>query len=224
MHTTTKAEAVYEFLKARIIAGELLPGARIKTTEVSRDYGVSETPVREALQRLEAEGMVSLQPNAGARVAEPNLEKLVELAVIRNELECLAARLAAKRITPACCEELNDLVDRMEEAIAQQQPMEYAALNKEFHHRVCLASGNNELVGMLENLWVRTEHWSAIFPRSPTQLMVRSNREHRRLVQALRKGDAATAQWLVRKQKEAALRAYLKIREQRPEVAADPET
>lgn len=206
----TKSDLIYRVLKAQILKGELRPGDRIKTTVVARAYGVSETPVREALRRLEAEELVTVQPHVGARVIAPDITKLTEIAIICFELECLATRLVAARATPELCARLDTLVNAMDAAIKRGDPIEYSNLNRDFHLNIYRASGYQELVRLIESLRVKIEHLNYVFSQS-TEAMVRSNETHRELVHALRQRDPLRAESLTRAQKEAALRRYQEL-------------
>lgn len=206
----TKAEAIYQRLKSEIISGRRLPGQRLVTTQISREYDVSETPVREALRRLEAEGLVRVQPHAGARVDQPDFDKMNELALIRIELECLATRLAVSCATPSLCDKLDVLLSRMEDALGNGDGLAYGDLNRRFHETIYRATGYEELVALIDNLWGRTEHKDSIFALTP-EAMARSHQQHIEIVAALRRKDAATAERVAREQKEAAVALYRKL-------------
>ena len=90
----TKNVAVYEALRKDIIEGRLQPGQKIIMSEVAKEFGLSDIPVREALRRLESEGYAHFTPHVGAIVSERDGDKIIELYLIRTELESLATRLA----------------------------------------------------------------------------------------------------------------------------------
>ena len=95
----TKNVAVYEALRKDIIEGRMKPGQKIIMSEVAKNLGLSDIPVREAIRRLESEGYVHFTPNIGAIVSELDADKIIELYLIRIELESLATRLAVDHIT-----------------------------------------------------------------------------------------------------------------------------
>src|SRR5918998_2869067 len=109
----TIAGRVAERLKAEILAGERPPGARLRQVEIARAYGVSTTPVREALATLQRQGLVRLHPQRGAVVFLPSVDDLREHYEIRAALESLAAARAAERFEPAWAPPLEALLDEM---------------------------------------------------------------------------------------------------------------
>ena len=115
-----------------IVSGRLAPNQRINQDAVARELGVSKTPVREALRWLERDGLVRLEPNRGAFVAEFTDRDLFEIYELRELLEPHAAAIACAVATRADVAELRDLRDRIA-AVWSEDPMEAFELNREFH-------------------------------------------------------------------------------------------
>ena len=92
-------EIVYEQLKIQILTGKIAPGTRMMEVELAEDLGVSRTPVREAIRKLEKEALVVIEPRRGAYVSDVSVKEMVDTLVVREDLEALAASLTAKRIT-----------------------------------------------------------------------------------------------------------------------------
>src|SRR5919205_679845 len=130
---TTKQERVYREVRERILGGTYVPGFRIVIDALAEEFGVSALPVREAIRRLEAEGLIVFRPNVGAQVApaDPGLfsEEMSVLAV----LEGYATGLAAEHLTKEDIKRLNALTDAMVEAINRLDPLSFGRLNQEFH-------------------------------------------------------------------------------------------
>src|SRR3954463_14764393 len=126
----TVAGAVAERLRGEIVAGALASGSRLRQVEIARRFGVSTTPVREALAALQREGLVRLHPQRGAVVFVPTVDDLREHYEIRAALEALAAARAAERFEPDWAQPLEDLLDEMRDGPAAAR---YIALNQRFH-------------------------------------------------------------------------------------------
>jgi DNA-binding GntR family transcriptional regulator len=142
-----------------ILEGELAPGSRIVETRVARELGTSQAPVREALRDLATLGVVEMQAYRGARVRRPTKRELVEAMEVRAELEGMAARLAAVRITDDCLTELRRLMDEMEVWAEAGDAHEHAIKNTEFHAAVVRASGNQTL----ERTWSMLEPFARTY-------------------------------------------------------------
>src|SRR4051812_35366586 len=145
----TIAGQVAERLKAEILAGERPAGAKLRQVEIAQNYGVSTTPVREALATLQREGLVQHHPQRGAVVFLPSVDDLRHHYEIRAALESLAAAKAAERFEADWAPPLGQLLERMREAPPAGQ---YLALNQAFHTQVYEHSGRPQLVAMIAGL------------------------------------------------------------------------
>lgn len=133
-------EKVYLVLEERILSGKIAPGESIKEIKLSRELGVSRTPVREALQRLDREGLIQLIPNKGAVVLGISEQDLIDIYKIRMRLEGLAARIAAEKRDEALCRELCDNIDLTGFYMAKGDIEKVKNLDSEFHdiiYRCC---------------------------------------------------------------------------------------
>jgi DNA-binding GntR family transcriptional regulator len=148
----TKQERVYRVLRERILAGTYGPGYRMVIDALSTEFSVSALPVREAIRRLEAEGLVVFRPNAGAQVTptEPGLfeKEMTVLAV----LEGFATALAAPALTPEDLAEMNAKTDEMERSIAGMDSLAFGRLNQEFHGVIYARCPNPSLVRMANDV------------------------------------------------------------------------
>lgn len=200
MTTTKSADHAYEVIRLQILDGTLQAGERVVEADLARDLNTSRTPVREALRRLEAEGLVEVLPHRGARVSSWTKDDLREIYDLRAVLEAMAGERAATRIISTDLCRLDELCDQMDEcgtgpsASARDH---YSSLNGEYHEIIREASGSPRLVTMLHGvvqvpLIVRTFH---LFHTSD---MERSSKHHREIVTALRAGDGAWASSVLR--------------------------
>src|ERR1044072_4107141 len=157
---------VSEQIRGQILDGKLRPGERLVEDKLSPELGVSRVPVREALRVLSSEGLVTLEPNRGASVAEVTPELVAELVEVRTLLEALNARLAARRHDPAIGAALQDTLKRGTAAAQSGSPDHLARLNGEFHERLAEASRNTVLTDIMRSLRERTSLAFAIHRRA----------------------------------------------------------
>ena len=179
------APTVYEKIKQRIVLLELQPGSPINTSTLAEELGVSVTPVREALIRLEADGLVHRVPNSTARVTEVHLHDLKDVLEARLLIIEQIARLAAQRVREDELQEMCSLLEQMKQATSRQ---ELIRLDSEFHRLINLATKNqalSQVADLMRNhvmrLWyyVSNEHtyWDELI------------RDRERLIQALHDGN-----------------------------------
>jgi DNA-binding GntR family transcriptional regulator len=205
----TKNVAVYRKLRQSIIKGKLKPGQKLVMADLAKMFGLSETPVREAIRRLESDGYVHFTPHTGAVVTRIDEGKLVEIYLIRIELEALATRLASPHITERDIEFLNKKNHGMETAIQQNKYEDLGALNKDFHLRIYKAAPFPRLYKMICDLWDTFERWPSVFSYVPERA-VASVEEHKKIIEALRVGDMEQSDRLMKEQKVRAMAALQK--------------
>ena len=189
-------DRAYDDIRDAILNGALKPGQRIKERDVAGEMGISTTPVKEALRRLEQEGLVVSQPRRGAVVGPLVLTPEAEILELRADLEGLAARLAAQKMTAAEKERLQQqLIETQRPATigdgAQQEVVVAATL--EFHRQIHEGSKNPFLIRFLETLapFDRTIRRKAILNEAEWQ---RDDEEHRAVAEAIVRGDAPAAE------------------------------
>ncbi len=202
----TKSMIIYEKLRQRIIKGKYKPGQRLVLAEEARIYDSSETPVREALKRLESDGYVIMNPHLGAVVAQVEEHDLAEIYLIRSELEALAIRLALPHLSNRDLEWLKKKNRNMELAIDTKRLEDFARFNRAFHLRIYSAAPYPRLLKLINDLWDSCEHWSNEFLYVPNRAMA-SVEEHKHIIEGLEAGDSERAVAFMKLQKEQALRA-----------------
>lgn len=184
----SRGAMVYELVREWIAAGQLRPGERLSEEDLARRAGVSRTPVREALKRLEAEGFVQVIPYRGVVVAEPSADEVADLCVVRDALEELAARLAAQSISEVELLAMEHLQEEFEEAVAQGDVDRMVETNNAIHEAIWRASRNRLLAHQLRQLRDR------ILTHQTTSYLLPGRREeacqeHREILEALRDRD-----------------------------------
>jgi DNA-binding GntR family transcriptional regulator len=196
----TAVERAYEAIRGGIFSGEHPAGSRLREEELAERIGVSRTPVREALRRLDAEGLVEFLPNRGAHVASWSEDDLREIFGLRALLESFGARLAAERIDRETLAALRELCDAMDRSLAGGDPgrVEHVAeLNNRFHQRILAASGSKRLPLLLSSL-VEAPLVYQTFRRYSAEQVARSMSHHRELLAALETGDGEWAASVMR--------------------------
>ena len=185
---TEEAQAT---LRAAILGGEIAPGARLGEVELAEQLGVSRTPVREALRRLAADGLVDVLPNRGARVAQWTAADLDEIYELRALLESHGARRAAVRIAAAEVAVLERLCDDMEAGVRRGRKRDLdriTALNAEFHQRILDSAGSPRLTALVPTV-VQVPLVARTFHLYSADALARSLGHHRELVAAMRAAD-----------------------------------
>ncbi len=182
----SKADLVADTLRSEIQRGTLAPGDLLKQRDLAQRFGVSPTPVREALSTLRAEGFVVAELHHGASVVRPTLDRLWENALIRGELEVLACRLATGRAKQQDIDELNVINESF--AAAEPGSPEANAANRELHFRIYELADAPVLLGIMTQLWRAID-------RAPNTFRDRAESvaQHAALIDAIGRGDAADA-------------------------------
>ena len=185
-------ELVFESLREAIISGQLRPGERLMEIQLAEEMGVSRTPVREAIRKLELEGLVVMIPRKGAYVAGLSLKDIVDVFEIRGALEGLAAELAAERITDNELEELERYLVKIADDIEKGDLDKVVATDTEFHSILYQASRNQRLSQIISN---RREHIQRFRTTSLSYpgRMKTALEEHRKIVEAISARDCELA-------------------------------
>lgn len=191
---------VYNTLLSRFISADVEPGSKITIDALARELDVSHTPIREALGRLEMNGLVVRQLNAGYRVASkmtrPQFESLVE---IRLALEPLAARRAAERADPDELESLSELAQRMmkiDEVDGRDAYAMFAQDDSEFHDRIAVASKNQLVRDALARLGIHVRLFRLIYR---SRILTDALGEHESILNAVRSADPDAASYHMRR-------------------------
>ena len=149
--TSTIADRVFGQLRLAIVEGEIPAGSKISEPEVAARLGISRGPLREAMRRLESCNLVERRPNIGARVITLTNAQLIEIYLIREALEGMAARLAAERMSATAIKDLKALLEAHRREIARDDWQTYFQKegDMDFHYRIVQGSGNQRLIGIL---------------------------------------------------------------------------
>ena len=187
---------VYDRLKDAIMTGTLRPLERISENKVAADFGLSRTPVRAALQRLEVEGLIQVVPKRGSFVSRPTVEDILEIYQIRTPLEATCARVAAERIEEdqlALLERLVKAEQARDQARAPDRSLRAAA---QFHAVIYACSRNQRMATLLMEMQNQVHRVRVLWPSTAARLSD-TWVEHAKLVEALRARDGAECERLM---------------------------
>ncbi len=202
-------EVVCETLREAIISGVLKPGERLMEIQLAEELGVSRTPVREAIRKLEMEGFVVMIPRRGTYVADISIKDINDVFEIRTALDVLAAGLAAERISDEELEEMERMMVEIAEYAEEGDMDKIVEADTRFHDVLYKASRNERLVGIVSNLReqiTRLRATSMNYPGRLTQML----EEHKCLVEAIAARDVEGAQRLAREHLENAEQTLLR--------------
>ena len=192
-------EVVLDQLLDAIRAGRLRPGDRLLETEIAERLGISRGMVREAVRKLEQEGLVVSHPHRGTFVARISLQETAELLTLRTVLEVFAASLVVQRVGEATLCELTSMVEAMVAASARGDRMERVRLDLGFHEHVIRATGHALLLRVWTSLSLRLRlvHFDPLRIAWPGPILVHRAESHLEFVEHLRRrDDAAAAEWM----------------------------
>lgn len=203
-------ETIVERVRDRIRDGRLAPGQRLVESDMRKLFDASRGPIREAVRRLAAEGLVELRHNSGAIVRALARDEVANVFRIREVLEGLAARLAAENVrSGASADELVDLEARFDRDF-DGSAVAYMRYNDMFHEVIVRLSGNEQLIQLVRQLHLRVYRLQVEALRSSGSY-IDSRREHGAILRSIAEGDGATAERLMRRH----------IRRRLPEILAD---
>lgn len=201
-------DAVHATLRDRIAEGILLPGTRLREVELAKALGVSRTPVREALKRLESDGLMSYQAGRGAIVTELTPSQANELYELRAILEGAAARFAAQHASNVEIEALQRILEQQRKA--SDDPAEQAKLNRRFHKAIYDMAHNRYLLDVL----IKAQDYLVLLRRTAYLMPGRAgtaHEEHRAVVDAIAKRDSDAAEAAARNHIREAQRVRLAL-------------
>ncbi|MFD1861381.1 GntR family transcriptional regulator [Planococcus chinensis] len=204
-----KKNSVYDYLFNAIRSGDIKPGQTLTERGLAEKIGVSRTPVREAIRKLEEQGIVTHEPHKGVKVITLSEEKVAQLYDVRELLEGLAVRRLAECQTPQMIEELRGFIERAEKEAVENNIRELAEINSEFHLALARLSGNVYLETIMNMLQTQISlMMSASLSTSGRPLQ--NIEEHKGLIDAIRSGDGEFAESIakhhVRKAREHAMK------------------
>jgi DNA-binding GntR family transcriptional regulator len=190
---TTIAAKIQQSLAQQIIGGDLRPGYKLEEKALAKQFGVSRTPIREALRELGARGLIDLIPRRGGVVAVIGIDRLSDMLDAECELEALCARLASQRMTTPEKGQLRNLHDEAKELTTADDEADYLVLNQRFHELICVGAHNATLATMTRDLRDRLAPFRQSQSESRPRRLTRSHDEHGLIVDAILRSEAQAA-------------------------------
>jgi len=201
-------EQVYKALRKALLQGQIKPGTRLTESRLATQLGVSRTPVREALRQLQQDGLVKVGNGGRVLVPVPDTRDIEDLYECRILLEVRAVERAARQATESQLKTMEDALRAAEQALASGDPLEALQHNTGFHDLVARASGNSRLAELLDGVRAQILYMRAVVIQTPaigTDVL----REHRHLLDCLRRRDPVMAAEAARRHLEADLERFV---------------
>lgn len=195
-------ELVYLELKRKILTGEIAADTRLMEIKLSERMNVSRTPIRDAIRQLAKDGLVTIEPRRGAYVSKISVKDLVDVFEVREDLEGLAAYLAAQRITDPKKQELKELTSEYERAVLNEDKEALVYYDEKFHSSIVECSDNEVLKEMLEHIRELSMRFRYIYYGDFSHY-IKMPAEHQRIMNAICSGNADEA----RKEADAHVKA-----------------
>lgn len=193
LRLSSLCDQVWEELRKQIVHGERRPGERIVELEIAAQLGVSQGTVREALQRLEGEGLVERQSRTATYVTDFSIAEMYELSLVRTQVEGFTFRRAAARITDEQCDELQNLVEQLRQAARRKDLVALEKIDMQFHQRICELAGSRILLRIWLPLFTQLQRFIAQAHHRYFPEMSEIADGHQTLVDALRTRDPEKA-------------------------------
>lgn len=185
-------DVVFNTLRQAILLGELKPGERLMEIQLANKLGVSRTPIREAIRKLELEGLVLMIPRKGAEVAEIKEKSLRDVLEVRKALEELSVELACDRITPELIEELEKSAEEFCRVLKSENVTEMAKADVNFHDVIYKAADNQRLMQLLSNLGEQMYRYRVEYLKDPA-VHGKLLEEHKEIIRCIREGKKEEA-------------------------------
>jgi len=180
------SQKVYHVLKNAIVRGDLAPNSKLILTEIAKSLGVSNTPIREAINKLVSEGLIKIIPNKGIIVKEINIDDFKESLQVRAFLDGLIGKLASEKITDEEIDEMMGVIREMEYTVKKDDRLNYNDLDIQFHDFLLNITGNNKLKEIYNNLINQSNRFRLRTLKIPDR-MGKSLKEHREIALEIKK-------------------------------------
>ncbi len=179
-------DVVYNTLRQAILRGELKPGERLMEIQLANKLGVSRTPIREAIRKLELDGLVLMIPRKGAEVADISEKSLLDVLVVRKALEELSVKLACEKISKAQITELKQAAEEFKKILKSNDITQIAEADVRFHDVIYIATDNQKLIQLLNNLGEQMYRYRIEYLKRP-QVYPQLVEEHEEIIRQIEK-------------------------------------
>src|ERR1700745_762616 len=215
---SSKKDLVKQALREAILNGELAPATRLMIVDREDQLGVSQIPVREPLQQLQADGYVEIQPFLGPRVTPIEAESVIEVFSLLETIEVVSSRYAGRHMPEEERLSLRDSVTKMDELVRTRDAEAWSQENRRFHQIICNRAGTRLLASVMTKV---LDHWDRLHRVFLKEVFADrlpdAQEEHRQILEAIEASDADKVEGVIRKHNRNALGAYKKYFEGRGE-------
>jgi DNA-binding GntR family transcriptional regulator len=202
-------DVVFNTLRQEILTGKLKPGERLMEIHLANKLGVSRTPIREAIRKLELEGLVIMIPRRGAEVAQITLKSLEDVMEVRRALDVLAIELACDRMTDEDIEKLHEACTNFDVAVTSKDTRQIAEADVNFHDIIVLSTNNSRLIQLVNNLSEQMYRYRFEYLKDDTTHET-LKQEHLEMYQSIVRKDKVTAAKAVRQHIDNQEKAIIK--------------
>ena len=203
----SKKEIIYDSLRDDIVGGHYDAGSRLVIDELAKQMGVSQIPIREAIQQLEADGFVTIEPYVGARISEIDATFIFEVFALLESMEIISSTLACSIISDAELEKLSQMISEMDKDIAN--PDVWSQKNKAFHLFICQCANTQLVMKMMVKTFA---HWDRLrnhYLQGITyNRIAEAQEQHHLLLDAFQERDAEKVEHIIRDHNQSALASY----------------
>ncbi len=189
-------DRIYYYIRDRIVNNEIEPGSRIQYDELIKTLGVSRTPLRDAINRLQRDGLIEVKARSGTFVSIPKAKDIIEIYDLRKSLEILALDLAYERISTDMLDQLLKQAEAADQAIDQGDPKPFFEADREFHRTIINHSNNSRLIQIMDTLEVQIK-WFGIIITKNFNRPKQANEKHKQMLTALFEKDLDEAKQLM---------------------------
>ena len=199
-------QKAYHALKRAIVRGDLPPNSKLILTEIAKSLGISNTPIREAINKLESEGLVKIIPNRGIIVEEINIDDFQEILQIRAFLDGLISKLATKNILDEEINNLFEIINKMEVCVKEDDRLTYNDLDIKFHDFLLNIAGNNKLKEIYNHLITHSNRFR-LRTLKISNRMEKSLKEHQEIASKIKERNPDEANEISQKHIESILKS-----------------
>lgn len=203
-------EVVFESIRGAIISGVLKPGERLMEVQFAQKMGVSRTPIREAIRKLELEGLVAMIPRKGAYVADLSIKNITDVLEVRAALEGLASGLAALRMSETEIKELELIAAQFQKAIEENEVDGIIQTDMDFHDMIFKATRNEKLLQITNSLREQVQRFRIMYLNKSIKSLDLT-KDHYEIVDAISKRNADMAEKLAKRHIENAEKQLMKM-------------
>ena len=204
----SKNEVVYNLLRQSIIEGDYKPGKRLVIDELAATMGVSQSPIREAMRQLEADGFVTIEPYVGATVTKINAGFIFEVFGLLESLEIISSKAAARCMSDEQLDTLSTIIQGMDASV--DNPDDWSQENKHLHLFICECANSRLALSMMQNV---LDHWDRLrlhYLKDVSRQRIKvAQGEHKQILQAFRTRDPDQVERVIHEHNQAALDSYI---------------